>query len=281
MRKLRPASEAEVIAEFLRNEFHHHNFDRDREQFAALVERPDFEDGAQNALRWALFYRRRGHMWNQIPRDTAWWLVQLEDADLDRLEVLARTHWRKIGGASCLLRHVVEQIRTRDFRGTKVIGGTAHGGVEISDVGDIVQGVRALSEELRAREDDSAIVLIGVDDRRPVSILEGNHRLCAALLGSMEALKSRFRVYCGQSPAMVKCCWYGRPTVANMARYAIRRLQHLGNREADLAPVLARYGARLGQFEIGAATSAETGQMWSALGAMESGPTGRTISQTK
>ncbi len=269
MKKLRRATEAEVIAEFLRNEFHHHNFEGDREQFASLVETPDLADERENAIRRALFYRRRGHMWNQIPPDTAWWLVQLEDADLDRLEVFARTHWRKIGGTSCLLRHVVKQIRTRDFRGTRVIGGTAHGGVEISDVGDIVKGVRRLSEELRGRQDGSAIVLIGVDDRQPVSILEGNHRLCAALLASVEVLKSRFRVYYGESAAMAKCCWYGHPTVANMARYAIKRLKHFGNHEADLAPVLARYQKPT--------TPGEGGTIWSTLG----NTAGRTLSQTK
>jgi hypothetical protein len=204
--------------------------------------------------------------------------VQLEDTDLDRLEVFARTHWRKIGGASCLLRHVVERIRSRDFRGAKVIGGTAHGGVEISDVGDIVKGVRRLSQELCARHDDSAVVLIGVDDRRPVSILEGNHRLTAALLASVDVLKSRFRVFYGASPAMAKCCWYGSPALVNLLRYAVKRLKHFGNREADLRPVLAQLQSQPGQSEFPAPTSAESGQLWGTLGPS---PAGKAVSQIK
>ena len=70
MKKLRAVAEAEVMAEFLRNEFHHHDFDRDRERFAAVVEQPSLDDERENALRRALFYRRRGHMWNQLPADT-------------------------------------------------------------------------------------------------------------------------------------------------------------------------------------------------------------------
>jgi hypothetical protein len=230
--KLRPVPEAEVVLEFLRNEFHHHDFDRDRAQFAALLNDADIADARQNAIRRALFYRRRGHMWNQLPRDTRWWQAALEDSDLDRLCVLARTHWRKIGGSNCLLRHVVEQIRSRDFHGVRIVGGTAHGGVELSDVGAKVDAIRAFSQKLRLQDDHSAVVLIGINDTAPVTILEGNHRLTAALLASPVLLKRQFRVFFGASPDMQRCCWYGNPTPGKMLRYAVNRLKHFGNPEA-------------------------------------------------
>jgi hypothetical protein len=256
MRRLRAVTEAEVILDFLRNEFHHQDFDRDRALYARLVEDPDVSDERQNALRRALFYRRRGHMWNQLPGDTAWRQVELEDSDLDRLCVLARTHWRKIGGGNCLLRHVVEQIRTRDFHGVRIVGGTAHGGVEISDVGAKVDAIRAFSERARDREDRSAVVLIGIDDRSPVTILEGNHRLTAALLVSPARLREQFRVFFGVSPDMVRCCWYGNPTVPNMLRYVASRLRHAGNKEADIARVAA-VAAGFGGMKSAATRSAE------------------------
>lgn len=242
MKKLRPAREAEVIAHFLRNEFHHHDFDRDRERFAHLVRDVNLDDEVQNSLRRALFYRRRGHMWDEIPPDTAWWLVRLEDSDLQRLCVLARTHWNKIAGGNCLLRNVVEQIRTCDFHGTRVIGGTADGGLEISDVGRRVDSIRAFSEQLRDGHQDTAVILIGVDDLQPVTILEGNHRLTAALLVSPELLKSQFRVYFGASPGMARCCWY-RTTLLNLVRYARNRLKNRSNPGANierLIPQLCR-----------------------------------------
>jgi len=241
MKYLRPASEAEVVAEFLRNEFHHPDFDPCRERFAALVRDPDLSDQAQNAVRRALFYRRRGHMWNQIPSGTAWSLVRLEPADLDRLSVLPRAHWTKIAGGNYLLCHVVERIRTRDFHGTRVIGGSADGGIEISDVGKQVDDIRAFSRQLSQRSDDTAVVLIGIDDFQPVTILEGNHRLTAALLVSPELLRAQFRVYFGGSPAMAKCCWY-RTNLPNMVRYARNRIRHFGNPGADLERVLPLLG---------------------------------------
>lgn len=238
MKRVRQVAEPEVIWEFLRNEFHHHDFDRDRERFVRFIENADLKDARENAVRRALFYRRRGHMWNQLPADTTWWEVRLEPRDLERLDVFARTHWRKIGGRSYRLAHVVEQMRTKDFSRTYVVGGTAHGGVEVSRVGDVVAGVKEFSKVLAQRDDTSAAVLIGVDDEKPVSILEGNHRFAAALLHSPDLLFRQFRVFYGASPAMAKCCWYGEPTMANMARYALKRLKHLGNREADIDRLL-------------------------------------------
>jgi len=110
--------------------------------------------------------------------------------------------------------------------------------VEISKVGDVVEGVKQFSKDLAQREDDSAAVLIGIDDAHPVTILEGNHRFAAALLAEPSLLFRQFRVFYGESPQMSRSCWYGAPTMANMARYGWNRLKHLGNREADIERLL-------------------------------------------
>jgi len=75
MKRLCQLDEAEVIAGFLRNEFYEPDFDRDRAQFDLLVTHPDLRDAQQNALRRALLFRRRGHMWRELPPDTQWWRV--------------------------------------------------------------------------------------------------------------------------------------------------------------------------------------------------------------
>ena len=165
MIKLRPVSEAEVMLEFLRNEFHHHDFDRDRQRFAALVEDADVSDAcAERDPARALLPPPRAHVEPACRATPSGGRSRSKTSDLDRLCVLARTHWRKIGGGNCRLRHVVEQIRRRDFHGVRIVGGTAHGGVEISDVGAKVDAIRAFSEPLRNHEDRSAVVLIGIDD---------------------------------------------------------------------------------------------------------------------
>ncbi len=106
MKKLRRVTEAEVISKFLKNEFYQEEFHHDREQFEHLVLDADLSDDNANALRRALLFRRRGHMWREIPLDTAWWEVEIEAEDLDRVRVFPRAQWRKVANGSFLLKDI-------------------------------------------------------------------------------------------------------------------------------------------------------------------------------
>ncbi len=219
MKKLRRVTEAEVISEFLRNEFYQEEFHHDREQFEDLVLNADICDEVGNSLRRALLFRRRGHMWREIPNDTAWWEVEIEAADLDLVRVFPRAQWRKVADGSFLLKDIAARVRTQRFHGkTK----------------DFITRVQALSYKLRAADDKSAVLLIGLDDGQPVTVLEGNHRLTAALLASPQILRSRFRVFCGLSPHMSESCWY-QTNFENLWRYAKNRARNLFyDRDADV-----------------------------------------------
>ena len=219
MKRLRRVTEAEVIAEFLKNEFYQEEFHEDREQFEHLVLGAQVEDEGANALRRALLFRRRGHMWRELPDDTQWWEVQIESDDLQRVRVFPRAQWRRVANGSFLLSDIVKRIRTKTFRGK---------------TRDFISKVQALSYYLRTHEDNSAVLLIGVDDESPVTVLEGNHRLTAALLASPDVLQSRFRVFCGLSRRMPESCWY-QTNVANLWRYARNRARNLFyDRDADI-----------------------------------------------
>jgi hypothetical protein len=219
MKRLRRVTEAQVIAEFLKNEFYQEEFHHDREQFEQLVLGADITDEAGNALRRALLFRRRGHMWRELPNDTQWWEIQIEPEDLERIRVFPRAQWRKVADGSFLLKDIVKRIRTKSFR-----GGTR----------DFIARVQALSYRLRNHPDNSAVLLIGIDGQSPVTVLEGNHRLTAALLASPEILQSRFRVYCGLSPRMSESCWY-QTNLANLWRYGCNRFRNLFyDRDADV-----------------------------------------------
>jgi len=52
-----------------------------------------------------------------------------------------------------------------------------------------------------------------------LTIVEGNHRMAAAMLESPATVKQRFRFYCGLSPHMTQCCWY-QTDLATLSRYA-------------------------------------------------------------
>ena len=62
--------------------------------------------------------------------------------------------------------------------------------------------------------------------RSPLTIIEGNHRVAAALLISDEMLRSHLRFFCGLSPRMTECCWY-HTSLANLWRYARNKLRHV------------------------------------------------------
>ena len=219
MKRLRRVTEAEVIAEFLKNEFYQEEFHQDREQFEQLVLGAQIADEAGNALRRALLFRRRGHMWRELPADTQWWEVQIEPQDLDRVRVFPRAQWRRVANGSFLLKDIVKRIKTKPFRGR---------------TRNFIAKVQALSYHLRNHQDDSAVLLIGIDDDNPVTVLEGNHRLTAALLASPDVLQSRFRVFCGLSPRMSESCWY-QTNLPNLWRYARNRARNLFyDRDADV-----------------------------------------------
>jgi hypothetical protein len=211
MKRLRRVTEAEVIAEFLKNEFYQEEFHQDREQFEDLVLAAQITDEPGNALRRALLFRRRGHMWRELPADTQWWEVQIEPQDLERVRVFPRAQWRRVANGSFLLKDIVKRIRTKPFRGR---------------TRNFIAKVQALSYHLRNHRDNSAVLLIGVDDDSPVTVLEGNHRLTAALLVSPDVLQNRFRVFCGLSPKMSESCWY-QTNLPNLWRYARNRARNL------------------------------------------------------
>jgi len=211
MKRLRHVTEAEVIAEFLKNEFYQEEFHHDREQFETLVLGADVTDETANALRRALLFRRRGHMWRELPANTQWFEVQIEPEDLERIRVFPRAQWRKVANGSFLLKDIVRRIKSTAFHGR---------------TRDFISKVQALSYRLRTHADDSAVLLIGIDDQQPVTVLEGNHRLTAALLASPEVLQKQFRVFCGFSPRMTESCWY-ETNVSNLWRYGRHRARNL------------------------------------------------------
>jgi O-antigen/teichoic acid export membrane protein len=224
MNLVRRVTESEVIAEFLRNEFHHAEFDRDRSRFERCVEAPDINNATENALRRALLFRRRGTMWRELPDDTQWWEVEMTAQDLHHTRVFPRAQWRKIAVGDFLLPNIVQRIRAGYGKNGKR---TAR----------FLNRLMAFSSELQNEDHSSAILLIGVDHAQPLTIMEGNHRLTAAMLASPEVALSRFRFFCGLSSRMTECCWY-QTNLTTLWRYARNRLKILVyDKEAELSRI--------------------------------------------
>src|SRR6266568_5052052 len=110
---IRSLSEHEVIAEFLRSEFHHPEFEEYRHEFGHLVGRPDLRSQRENALRRALLFLRRGAMWRELPDDTQWFQVKLSRKDLERIRFFPRAQWRRVAEGSFYLMDMIECLRVK------------------------------------------------------------------------------------------------------------------------------------------------------------------------
>jgi len=209
--KVRRVREPEVIAEFLRAEFYQPEFDRYREEFGDVVLNADFEDERQNAIRKVLLFRRRRRLWRELPPNTEWWEVQLQPADLPRVRAFPRKQWRKFAEGDFYLTRMVARIRTT---------------VESRQSSWFSEKVRSVAADLQDNRVPNSVLLIGVDERSPLTIIEGNHRMAAAMLVTPETVSQLFRYYCGLSPRMTQCCWY-QTDVRSLARYATNIVRYL------------------------------------------------------
>jgi len=193
IRILRSLSEEEVIAEFLRSEFHHTEFDEYREEFERLVSLPDLESARENALRRALLFLRRGAMWRELPTDTKWFQVELGHEDLARIRFFPRAQWRRVAQGSFYLTDIIERLREQWKQSAQ---------------DEFFRKLQRLSTSLSDNLVNPSVLLIGIDDKGPLTLLDGNHRMAAAMLAQPPAILDRFRFICGFSPEMTRCCWY-------------------------------------------------------------------------
>ncbi len=224
MKKLRRITEAEVIAEFLKGEFFHKEFDGYREQFAQIVEHPDLTNENENALRRALFFRRRNTMWWELPEDRQWWELELEPGDVEHVSVFPRARWFRLALWNFKANHVVQRVRR--YMET-------HGNDEFTRK---MAGICSGSE---AGPSEGLIIFLGLDEHHRVTLLEGNHRFIASLLAPERNLLAGARLVGGFSPRMEKCCWY-KTSLYTLGRCLKNRIQHYWNRDPDVDSVLAQ-----------------------------------------
>jgi hypothetical protein len=222
MRRLLRITEAEVVAEFLKAEFYHREYDGDRQKFEAIVDSPNLADETENAIRRALLFRRRGPMLRELPDDVQWWEVELEPNELQRINVFPRAQWRRISDGNFQALHVAERIR---------------GQLDDGKSSELLAKIHILRINMQIDGPKSTIVLIGIDEEHPVTLLEGNHRFVTSLLLPREIMLRRLRLVCGFSPSMERCCWY-KTDLANLFHYTKNRIKYFWGRDADLSRLM-------------------------------------------
>lgn len=226
IRLVRRVSENEVIAEFLKSDFHNPAFKDYQATMRGIVSRPNFENANENAKRRALLFIRHLALWREIPHGTKWYEVEINESDLHHIRVFPRAQWRKLARGKFSIMEVVENLHERRHL------------LEAP----FLSKIAAIGDELgRDEADFGAVILIGLDENKPLAILDGNHRLVAALLANPRRLE-KLKFICGLSPRMTECCWYN-TNLVTLFRYATNVFaQAIHNPEAELARLLESAG---------------------------------------
>lgn len=218
-RLVRRITEDEAIAEFLRGEFNNAAYSKYQKLFYALVTCPKLDDEEENAKRRALLFLRHRALWKELPKDVVWYEASFDADNVDQIRVFPRAHWRKLAKGDFSVRRVLRRFE----------GGA--GGIDpefFTKIENIRTSMNTPASVL------GSVLLIGVSESEPLTVLDGNHRLVAALL---EGKADRLRFICGLSPHMTECCWY-RTDLKTLTRYGrnlVRQLVRIG--DSDLKSI--------------------------------------------
>ena len=217
IRLIRRVTGDEVIAEFLKNDFEHSAYSEYHGNMRSVVHSANLEDPSENAKRRALLFLRHLALWQEIPEDTEWYEAELRPSDLNMVQVFPRAQWRRIARGRFVITDVVERMRA--------------GHKAPSDA--FTEKIASMRS--RFRENGAippSVVLIGLNEGGPLTIIDGNHRFVAAV---MEGKLNKLRFLCGLSPNMTRCCWY-RTNLLTLTRYARNLVRQLSHRpEVELA----------------------------------------------
>ena len=208
IRLIRRISEDDVISEFIKSDFENAAYRKYHDSLRTMVYAADLDSQSESAKRRALLFLRHRSLWHELPSDIEWYEAEMTEANLDQIRVFPRAHWRKIARGNFELKTVVDQMRTwkRDREDPFV-----------EKISDIRTGL------LQQESSVGSVVLIGLNEREPMTILDGNHRFVAAVL---EGRVDRLRFVCGLSPRMNRCCWY-KTNLTNLVRYGSNLIRHI------------------------------------------------------
>jgi hypothetical protein len=150
-------------------------------------------------------------MWRELPDDTQWFQVKLDRKDLERIRFFPRAQWRRVAEGSFYLTDMIECLRVK---------------WQESPHDEFFQKLRRMSAPVQEGSVNPTILLIGVDERSPLTILDGNHRMAAAMLAQPPAALDSLQFICGFSRSMTRCCWY-KTNVNTLSRYLTNILRHI------------------------------------------------------
>jgi hypothetical protein len=165
-------------------------------------------------------------MWWELPDDRQWWEIEYEPADVERVSVFPREHWRRLARGNFKAQHVAQRARRQ---------------IAVQPLEKFAVKMAALASSMQSSGGKGLIVFLGLDEHGPVTLLEGNHRFVASLLAPEKDLLAGARMVAVFSPQMEKCCWY-KTSFQTLFRCLKNRIKHYWDRDPDVAALLEQTG---------------------------------------
>jgi hypothetical protein len=202
MQELRPGTEAEMVALFLRTEL---PSDRWGNEFQALLEcaglpervvtDPDLDDEAENQARlWLLTqfrgYSKRTEIFEGFPYNVCWRWMTITPAELASVRFIDYDYWVELSGGTRLAVDAAARIRA----------GVAPFGVPND-------GLLGMAQAVACGARFPPLILLTTRPGGDLVVLEGHVRLTAYML-ARDRLPPELEVLVGCSPAMTSWgCW--------------------------------------------------------------------------
>lgn len=198
MRRLRPSSESEMVALFLRTEL---PAARSHDDLMALLERgglpervvtdPHLDDDAENRARLRVLTQHRGYgtrteLFDGFPDDVRWQWMTITPAELAKVRYIDYDYWVELSGGSRLAIDAAPRIRA----------GVAPFGVPS-------EWALGMAREVARGSRFPPLILVTTGSAADLVVLEGHARLTAFML-ARDQLPPELDVLVGSSPAMIR-----------------------------------------------------------------------------
>lgn len=202
MRRLRPSSEAEMVAVFLRAELSSSRFglalqaSLKRDSVPEhVVTAPDLSNDVANQVRLGLLTEHRGYgtrtqLFDGFPKDVRWEWQAITSAELSRVRFIDYSYWVELSGGSRMAVDAAPRIRA----GAAPFGSPS-------------DWILDLGQEVAAGTRFPPLILVTTGSTADLVVLEGHARLAGFMLAP-DHLAPEVEVLVGSSPTMAYWgCW--------------------------------------------------------------------------
>lgn len=166
MKIIKQVSKDEVIQAWLQAEWALPNFDQIRSQFPlTLINGKNFDNQADNQLRFNILNALRKPMLDPLPPDTVWHIASFDKEDIQRTYVVPSNDWGTVSSNTYHPLKIMENLHLDDGHAKKI---------------------NSIKATLSQNSIDTRLILVASSIDYILTLIEGNHRGVAIFMDAFE-----------------------------------------------------------------------------------------------